>query len=70
MPTAFGDVVDLTHINERGQAHMVDVSTKAVTVREASAAGKQLHNAAAEAGVRRPFAPHRLRHAHSVEMAH
>jgi cyclic pyranopterin phosphate synthase len=32
----------LTHLDERGQAHMVDVSAKAVTVREASAAGRVL----------------------------
>jgi integrase/recombinase XerD len=37
---------------------------------EASAARKQLNHAAAEAGVRRRFAPHQLRHAHAVEMAH
>ncbi len=37
---------------------------------EASAARKQLHRAAGEAGVRRRFAPHQLRHAHAVEMAH
>jgi site-specific recombinase XerD len=37
---------------------------------EASAARKQLHHAAARAGVRRRFAPHQLRHAHAVEMAH
>ena len=37
---------------------------------EASAARKQLHHAAAAAGVRRRFAPHHLRHAHAVEMAH
>jgi site-specific recombinase XerD len=37
---------------------------------EASAARKQLHRAAAMAGVRRRFAPHQLRHAHAVEMAH
>jgi integrase len=37
---------------------------------EASAARKQLHHAAANAGVRRRFAPHQLRHAHAVEMAH
>ena len=29
----------LTHLDDRGQAHMVDVSAKAVTVRTASAAG-------------------------------
>ena len=37
---------------------------------EASAARKQLHHAAADAGVLRRFAPHQLRHAHAVEMAH
>ena len=37
---------------------------------EASAARKQLHHAAAAAGVRRRFAPHQLRHANAVEMAH
>ncbi len=37
---------------------------------EASAARKQLHHAAAGAGVRRRFAPHQLRHAHAVAMAH
>ena len=37
---------------------------------EPSAARKQLHHAAAQAGVRRRFAPHQLRHAHAVEMAH
>jgi site-specific recombinase XerD len=37
---------------------------------EASAARKQLHHAATGAGVRRRFAPHQLRHAHAVEMAH
>jgi cyclic pyranopterin phosphate synthase len=33
---------DLTHLDERGRAHMVDVSAKAVTVREASARGRVL----------------------------
>ena len=37
---------------------------------EASAARKQLHHDAAAAGIRRRFAPHQLRHAHAVEMAH
>jgi integrase len=37
---------------------------------EASAAREQLKHAAAAAGVRRRFAPHQLRHAHAVEMAH
>ena len=31
---------------------------------------QQLDHAAAGAGVRRRFAPHQLRHAHAVEMAH
>ena len=37
---------------------------------EPSAARKQLRRTAARAGVRRRFAPHQLRHAHAVEMAH
>jgi site-specific recombinase XerD len=37
---------------------------------EASAARKQLKHAAAAAGIRRRFAPHELRHAHAIEMAH
>ncbi len=37
---------------------------------EPSAARKQLRRTAALAGVRRQFAPHQLRHAHAVEMAH
>jgi site-specific recombinase XerD len=37
---------------------------------EASAARKQLHHTATAAGVRRRFAPHQLRHAHAIEMAH
>jgi site-specific recombinase XerD len=36
----------------------------------ASAARLQLHQVAVEAGVRRRFAPHRLRHAHAVELLH
>jgi cyclic pyranopterin phosphate synthase len=35
-------VTELTHLDDRGQAHMVDVSGKAVTVRQASAAGRVL----------------------------
>lgn len=35
----------------------------------APAVGLQLHRLAAEAGARRRFAPHQLRHAHAVEMA-
>jgi integrase/recombinase XerD len=37
---------------------------------EASAARKQLHHAAAAAGLRRRFSPHQLRHAHAVDTAH
>jgi site-specific recombinase XerD len=37
---------------------------------DASAARKQLHVTAAAVGVRRRFAPHQLRHAHAIEMAH
>jgi site-specific recombinase XerD len=37
---------------------------------EQSAARKQLRRTAAAAGVRRRFAPHQLRHAHAIEMAH
>jgi site-specific recombinase XerD len=37
---------------------------------EQSAARKQLRRTAEAAGVRRRFAPHQLRHAHAVEMAH
>jgi site-specific recombinase XerD len=37
---------------------------------EPSSARTQLARTAARAGVRRRFAPHQLRHAHAVEMAH
>jgi len=37
---------------------------------EASAARRQLHHAAATAGLRRWFAPQQLRHGHAVEMTH
>jgi site-specific recombinase XerD len=37
---------------------------------EQSAARKQLRRTAAASGVRRRFAPHQLRHAHAIEMAH
>jgi Phage integrase family len=47
-----------------------DPRTNRRTRWEASAARKQLHHAASAAGVRRRFAPHQLRHAHAVEMAH
>jgi integrase/recombinase XerD len=35
-----------------------------------AAARSEIHHTAAVAGVRRRFAPHQLRHAHAVEMAH
>jgi site-specific recombinase XerD len=35
-----------------------------------AAARSEMRHAAAAAGVRRRFAPHQLRHAHAVEMAH
>jgi integrase/recombinase XerD len=38
--------------------------------RSIAAALAQLRDAAAAAGVRRRFAPHHLRHAHAVELAH
>ena len=37
---------------------------------EASAARKQLRRAAKAAGLRRRWAPHQLRHAHAIELAH
>ena len=37
---------------------------------EPSSARRQLERTAAMAGVRRRFAPHQLRHAHAIEMAH
>lgn len=42
----------LTHVRADGTAHMVDVSAKAVTVREASAAGRVLLSAEAVATLR------------------
>lgn len=42
----------LTHVRPDGSAHMVDVSAKAVTVREASAAGRVLLSAGAVAALR------------------
>lgn len=42
----------LTHVREDGSAHMVDVSAKAVTAREASAAGRVLLSPAAVAALR------------------
>ena len=42
----------LTHINAKGDAHMVDVSAKAATVREASASGQISVSAEAIAAIR------------------
>ena len=42
----------LTHVRADGSAHMVDVSAKAVTAREASAAGRVLLSAQAVAALR------------------
>ncbi len=42
----------LTHLDETGAAHMVDVSAKAATPREATAAGRIAMSAAALAAVR------------------
>ena len=42
----------LTHVRPDGSAHMVDVSAKEVTAREASAAGRVLLSAAAVAALR------------------
>ncbi len=52
--TASGDAdaPGLTHVRADGSAHMVDVSAKAVTAREASAAGRVLLGAAAVAALR------------------
>ena len=49
----------LTHVRDDGSAHMVDVSAKAVTVREASAAGRVLLSVSAVAALRaHPIAVH------------
>ncbi|HRC00660.1 MAG TPA: cyclic pyranopterin monophosphate synthase MoaC, partial [Dermatophilaceae bacterium] len=42
----------LTHVRGDGTAHMVDISAKAVTAREASAAGRVLLSGAAVAALR------------------
>ena len=42
----------LTHVRGDGSAHMVDISAKAVTAREASAAGRVLLSGAAVAALR------------------
>ena len=47
----------LTHVRDDGTAHMVDVSAKAVTAREASAAGRVLLSAEAVAALRSGTVP-------------
>lgn len=47
----------LTHVRPDGSAHMVDVSAKAVTAREASAAGRVLLSAAAVEALRSGAVP-------------
>lgn len=47
----------LTHVRADGSAHMVDVSAKAVTAREASAAGRVLLSAAAVSALRSGAVP-------------
>ena len=47
----------LTHVDERGQARMVDVSAKPVTVRSASARGRVLLGPAAVAALREGQVP-------------
>lgn len=42
----------LTHVRDDGSAHMVDISAKAVTAREASAAGRVLLSGAAVSALR------------------
>jgi len=51
-PTGGPTGAGLTHVRPDGSAHMVDVSAKAVTVREASAAGRVLLSAEAVAALR------------------
>jgi cyclic pyranopterin monophosphate synthase len=47
----------LTHVNERGEARMVDVSGKDVTVRSATARGRVVLGAAAVAALREGTVP-------------
>jgi site-specific recombinase XerD len=50
---------------------VINGATRGRTWSSSSAAARaDLRRTAAEAGVRRRFAPHQLRHAHAVEMAH
>lgn len=50
--TALGGQGGLTHVRADGTAHMVDVSAKAITAREASARGRVLLSPAAVAALR------------------
>ena len=50
--TGSAEAPSLTHVRADGTAYMVDVSAKAVTAREASAAGRVLLSAAAVAALR------------------
>jgi cyclic pyranopterin phosphate synthase len=58
-PTGPADPTDvrLTHVRADGSAHMVDVSAKAVTAREASAAGRVLLSADAVTALRSGTVP-------------
>ena len=54
---AVSDAPSLTHVRPDGSAHMVDVSAKAVTARQASAAGRVLLSADAVAALRSGTVP-------------
>ena len=56
-PDDHGRTGGLTHVRSDGTAHMVDVSAKAVTAREASAAGRVLLSAAAVSALREGVVP-------------
>ena len=45
-PAVYADAMELTHLDSVGHARMVDVSAKAVSVREATAAGRFVTTAA------------------------
>src|SRR6476660_10119941 len=54
---AAAEAPGLTHVRADGSAHIVDVSAKAVTAREASAAGRVLLSAAAVSALREGVVP-------------
>ena len=56
-PTDRGATSGLTHVRADGTAHMVDVSAKPVTAREASARGRVLLSAEAIAALRSGVVP-------------